>query len=129
MLPPTFQEKCTFIVLTICCDSAARSSCDAPGRREDVSRAPGRVVPAQVRVALRVLIRHAHQELCALVHLDLPVILSSDGHQVAQNRHTTHWRLLGRINFSMNQELIKELGPVLRTSLTQLDLIVDYVAR
>lgn len=125
MLPPTFQEKCTFIVLTICCDSAARSSCDAPGRREDVSRTPGRVVPAQVRVALRVLIRHAHPELCALVHLDLPVILSSD----AQNRHTTHWRLLGRINFSMNQDLIKELGPVLRTSLTQLDLIVDYGAR
>lgn len=61
---------------------------DAPGRRDDVSHAPGRVVPAQVGVALRVLVRHAHAELCVFVHLDLPVILPSDGHQVAQNRHT-----------------------------------------
>ncbi len=60
---------------------------DAPGRREDVSHAPGRVVAAQVGVTLCVLVRYAHAELCALVHIDLPVILASDGHQVAQNRH------------------------------------------
>lgn len=74
--------------MDVCRDSVSWSACDAPGRREDVSHAPGRVVPAQVRVALRVLVRHAHAELCALVHLDLPVILASDGHQVAQNRYT-----------------------------------------
>lgn len=61
---------------------------DAPGRRDDVSHAPGRVVPAQVGVALRVLVSHAHTELRGFVHLDLPVILPPDGHQVAQNRHT-----------------------------------------
>lgn len=61
---------------------------DTPGWREDVSHAPGCVVPAQVGISLCVLIRHANAELCALIHLDLPVILASDGHQVAQNRHT-----------------------------------------
>ncbi len=60
---------------------------DAPGRRDDVSHAPRRVVPAQVGVTLCVLVRYAHAELHALVHIDLPVILASDRHQVSQNRH------------------------------------------
>ncbi len=60
---------------------------NAPGRRDDVSHAPRRVVPAQVGVTLCVLVRYAHAELHALVHIDLPVILASDRHQVSQNRH------------------------------------------